>query len=277
MPCENTTTIINSDSKIRTDVESTARILLCEIDYILSTLNCINDVRHQTFLIESAITKTASVFQLAMRSCDYLNNKDFKNEIIERTKKGSKSSLDKIRLLRDNNYHDGYSTLKSERFYPFAKIKGRGYVGIYIHRGASLYISNYQLFFSNDFDYAITSDGIYQIENAGTNNEEWKLIKTSFEAISTDIKSVVDIIIDAASDLKLIWKELREIRKKGDGTHEYSYLNEGGTMELYSKENEQITSLKLTGSIQIKGNLTLTPPDGIKVEPGRLTLFIESE
>ena len=269
--------MINNDSKIRTDVESTARIILCEIDYILSTLNSISDARHQTFLLESAITKTASVFQLAMRACEYLENKDFKKIIIKRGEKGSGSSLGKIGLLRDNSFHDGHSSLKSERFYPFAHIKGRGYVGIYVHRGASLFISDYQIFTSNDFEYAITSEGIYQIKNVGMNNEEWILIKTAFEAISTDIKSVVDVIIEAASDLKLIWKELRDIRKKGDGTHEYSYLNEGGTLELFSKENEQITSVKLNGSLQIKGNLTITPPDGIKVEPGRLTFFIESE
>ena len=277
MRVEKTTTLINNDSKIRINVESTARIILSEIDYILSSLNNIIDIRLQTFLLESAISKTASVFQLAMKACDYFENKDFKKEIKKRTEKGSGSSLGKIGLLRENSFHDGHNILKSERIYPFAHIKGRGYVGIYVHRDASLYISDYQIFSSSDFEYAITSEGIYQIENVGTNNEKWILMKTSFEAISTDIKSVVDVIFEAASDLKLIWKELSDIRKKGDGTHEYSYLNEEGTLELFSKENEQIKSVKLNGSIQLKGNLTITPPDGIQVEPGKLTFFIEND
>lgn len=277
MPVEMTTTSINNDSKIRIDVETTARIILSEIDYILSTLDVVIDVRHKIFLLESAISKTASVFQLAMRACDYLENKDFKKEIIKKTKKDSGSSLGKIGLLRENSFHDGHRIIKSERVYPFAHIKGRGYIGIYIHKGASLSISGYKLFFSSDFEYAITSEGIYQIENVGMVNEEWVMINNSFEAVITDAKSVVDVIVEAVSDLKLIWKDLRDIREKGDVTHEYSYLNEGGSMELFSKENEQIVSIITNAPFHLKGSLTLAPPDGIKVEPGKLTFFIEND
>jgi hypothetical protein len=277
MPFTITPTLSNHDSKIRIDVESSARIILCDIDYILNTINHISDARHQTFLLESAITKTASVFQLAIRACDYLEKKDFKKEIINRTKKGNGSSLGLIGFLRENSFHNGHRVLNSERFYPFARIKGHGFVGIYIHRGASLDISGYHKFHSLDFEYAITPEGIYQIENVGMNNETWIQIKTPFDVVSTDIKNVIDAINEATTDLKEIWKELRDIRIKGDGTHEYSYLNEGGALELLEKGKEKITAYKVDTSIRLKGILTITPPDGIKVEAVSLTYFIENK
>ena len=270
-------TLVNNDSKIRIDVEATARITLCDIDYILSTINDTNDVRHQAFLLESAISKTASVFQLAMKACDYFENKDFKMEIINKFPKNGDSSLGVIGALREKSFHEGCGILKSERFYPFAHIKGNGYVGIYIHKGAILNILDYHEFNAADCEYAITSEGIYKIENVGMNNETWTSIKTPIEVIAADIESVITVIVEAISDLKSIWKELRDIRLKGDGTHEYSYLNEGGSLELLEKEKKQMTSYNLHGSLRIKGNWTIIPPDGLKVESGRLTYFIDND
>ena len=269
--------MFNNDSKIRIDVEATARITLCDIEYILNTIHDINDARHQTLLLETAIVKAASVFQLAMRACDYLENNNFQKEIIKKFPKNGSSSLGVIGAFREKSFHEGGRILKTERFYPFAHIKGCGYVGIYVCKGANFNILGYHEFNAIDCEYAITSEGIYKIENVGMNNEKWEFIKNLFEVIATDTKSVINVITEAISDLKLIWKELRDIRIKGDGTHEYSYLNEGGALELLEKGKEQIKSYKMHGSLKIKGNLTITPPDGLKVETGILTYFIEND
>jgi hypothetical protein len=74
--------LVNNDSKVKNDVESLARIILSEIEYILKIIEGATDGRLARILLESAVTKTAAVFQLALRACEYLENSSYKNEII---------------------------------------------------------------------------------------------------------------------------------------------------------------------------------------------------
>lgn len=270
-----THTLVNEDSKIRLDVESIARITLSDIEYILATINKQTDTRHKRFILEAAVSKAAAVFQLAMRACDYLEKKEHKQEIIAKTKKGAGSHLGIIAKLREDNFHSGQGVISSKKYYQFANIKGCGFVGVYVHRGATLTITGVYKFDADSCEYAITSEGIFQINDAGTESESWKQMDILLNVENVDIHTVISSIEGAVKELKCIWKELREIRIRGDGVNEYKYLNEGGELELLQKANHMINTYQMSFQLKVCGELTITPPDGIAVQRNQLSYYIE--
>lgn len=271
-----TKTLVDKDSKVRIDVESMARITLSDIEFILTIAALQTSLRHKNILYETAVSKTAAVFQLAMRACDYLENPIYKKDLIERTKKGNSSELGMIGKLREENFHNGQRIIASERFYQFVKIKGCGYVGIYIYKGAVLNITGVHTFNAESSEYAITSEGIFEISNSGTPQETWKMMNISPQLEAVDHHLVINVIKRALDELKVIWNNLREIRVQGDGDHEYSYLNENGSMELLEKGDEGITSYQMGSQLRVRGNLTVTPPDGIAIEESSIAYFLDT-
>jgi hypothetical protein len=265
--------LINNDSKVKNDVESLARIILSEIEYILKIIEVTTDGRLARILLESAVTKTAAVFQLALKACDYLENPNYKKEIIDENKKGSNTDLGIICKLRDDHFHDGTGVIESEIFYPFAKIKGRGCVGIYIFEGAKLAINGTHEFSATSCEYAITSEGIFLISDRGTDIEKWEPLNTIPTIAAFNAEPVIVAIKGAVKELMRIWHDLFQIRINGDGTCEYSYLRQGGLVEIFEKTESSINSCTL-GRLEVRGNLTLTPPDGLHAKDNKIIYSI---
>lgn len=265
--------LVNNDSKVKNDVESLARIILSEIEYILKIIEGTTDGRLARILLESAVTKTAAVFQLALRACEYLENTSYKNEIINKTKKGGNTDLGIICKLRDDHFHDGTGVIESEIFYPFAKIKGRGLVGIYIFAGAKLAINGIHEFSATSCEYAITSEGIFLISNRGTDIEKWEPLNAIFTIAAFNADSVIMAIKGAVKELMGIWYNLYQMRINGDGNYEYSYLRQGGLVEIFEKRETNINSHPL-GRLDVRGDLTFTPPDELHAKGNKIIYSI---
>jgi hypothetical protein len=274
-----TPTLVDLESKVRFDVESMARINLSDLDFILEIAETQKDERHKKMLYEVAVNKVASSFQLAMKACEYLKAESYKQGLIKNfCKKSHKSNLGVVCSLRDSLFHDGQRIFESELFYPLGKIKGRGYVGIYVAKGGRLNVDGIHIFEANKSEFAITSDGVFEVLDAGSESEKWQLMKIFPTIEVTDLSAIVLVIKGAVLELKKIWFELKAIRINGDGQHEYSYLNEEGSMELFDKGNYEITAYSINGlSIKIENYLTITPPDGVSIAKNSLTYFAHSK
>jgi hypothetical protein len=269
MPFDYTEELVNNDSKIKHDVESLARIILSEIEFIIKIIEDTSDGRLARILLESAVTKTAAVFQLALKACDYLDNPSYKREIIEKNKKSSEGDLSIICRLRDNHFHDGSGVIESEVFYPFARIKGRGCVGIHVFEGAKLEINGVHKFSAISCEYAITSEGIFLITNRGTELENWEHLNVIFSGVAFNAEPVLLAIRGAIRELLRIWSDLFKMRINGDGNCEYSYLNQGGLVEIFEKRNGNLYTYTLAG-LKVRGDLTFTPPDAVHTKDGKV-------
>ena len=271
MPFSETKTLIDQDSKIRIDVESMARIELSDIEYLLEKIKTESDNRLQRIMYESVIGKVSGVFQLAMRACKYLNQNDFDKEIKASNRKDSASGLGAVARFRDDLFHDGISFIKKETHYPFGKVSGRGFVAIRACLGSNFRIEGVHNFDASTSRYAITSEGVFEIQNPGSESEEWVMAE-DFPSVSTVNYHDIEVIVhQALTELKDIWNKLVAIRKHGDGETQYQYLNEGGSWELLEKTEDKITSYSAERKpINVEGSLTITPPKSIRLDGSTL-------
>jgi hypothetical protein len=268
MPFEETDTLQNDDSKVKIDVETLARIEFSDVEYLLSEIDKGNiDSRLEKILYESIISKMASVFQLAMRAYEYLENTDLKKELINAFNKSQNRSTGKIGKYREDLFHSGIHFFEKTIFYPFGKIEGRGFKGLHIKKGARLNISGVWDFNSDDNEYAITSEGVFEILNPETSEEKWNKIDEFPTVSAIDFNNIREVIDNSIVELKLVWSKIKEILKAGDGTHQYSFLNENGKWELIVEKNGGHTIYKAESKkLEITGDLTINPPEKIIIK-----------
>lgn len=269
MAFEITKTLQDEESKIRYDVETLARIELSDIDYLLDIVSkddCVQRTRRIHF--ETIISKLSTVYQLAMDAYKYFGL-NVKTELNTRFSNESFPGL--IKKYREELFHHGIHFLDKTIIYPFGKIEGRGFKGIQVKKGANLEIKGVCIFASDTKEYVLTSEGVFEIENPENDNESWKSIEHLPTTIATDYNKIKEIINGAITDLKVLWKEINEKVKNGDGTHSYSFLNENGKWDLIEKNNDSYKTYSAQKTpLVVTGKLTITPPENIKINNGNL-------
>lgn len=268
MPFEETNTLQNNDSEVKIDVETLARIEFSDVEFLLREIDKgIIDSRLEKILYESIISKMASVFQLAMRAYEYLEKTDLKKELINAFDKSKETSTGKIGKYREDLFHSGIHFFEKTMFYPFGKIEGRGYKGIHIKKGAKLDIKGVWKFHSDENEYAITSEGVFEILNAETEKEIWNKIDEFPTISAVNFDDIREIINYSIVELKLVWSKIKEIVKAGDGIHQYSFLNENGKWELIETKNGEQTIYKAESKkLEVTGDLTMNPPEKIIIK-----------
>jgi hypothetical protein len=261
MPFQETKTLINNDSDIRIDVESMARIEISDVEYLLSIIKKTTDARLERIMYETIVTKISTVFQLVMRACKYLEQDKLLKKIIKYHSKKSDTDLGKVKGFRDNFFHDGIGFVEKEVFYPFGKINGRGFVAIRIAKGGALCVSGMHIFDAQESEFAITSEGVFEIVGPGSSEERWVLVDSFTNVAAVSYEKIDKIIVNSLSELKAIWNKLESIRKIGDGKNEYQYLNEGGSWEFIEKKSdgEMVVYSAEQKTIMVTGNLTINP------------------
>lgn len=265
MSFEERRTVANQDSKIRSDVEFAARMQLSDIEFLSKKICRETDGRLKRVMYESIVTKLATTFQLALRAFEYMEKSKERGEIIDRTNSDN-SALGKIKKFRSDLFHDGMSFIQKDMYFPFLKIKGRGFVALRVRKGGALKIENLIEISAVETEFAITSEGVFEIRNTGQESEEWVQIDVMPTLTAANYDDIEKIVSGALAELRAIWHQLSMIRKRGDGEHEFSYLNEGGELELLEKAGGIITTYSTKKAIEIKGHLTVTPPDKIRVD-----------
>lgn len=271
MPIEETKTLQNLDSKVQVDVESLARIEISDVEYLLEIVSLQRDPRLQRILYETIVSKVASVFQLALRAYSYFERSDKCKYICDLYPKENPSGIGAVARFRDGMFHEGITFVEKEVFFPFGKISGRGYVAIRVKEGGSLNIYGLHQFVSNDVEYAITSEGIFEIHSADSMEETWKLIDVFPNATVANYDKIDLIVKEALSDLRNIWHDISQIRKHGDGQYEYAFPNNGAKLEIMELDKGKLTcyTVKQRG-ITVKGLLSFVPPKLLKVEGNKL-------
>jgi|TARA_B110000967_G_C18752996_1_gene493841 hypothetical protein len=273
MAFKETNTLINNESKVRIDVETLARVEFSDIEFLLDTINNgKKDPRLERILYESIISKVAAIFQLAMRAYEYLEKPDLKKDLINAFNKSKNTSTGKIGKYREDLFHSGVHFFEKTMFYPFGIFEGRGFKGIQIKKGAHLDIKNVWTFKSGNSEYSITSEGVYEIKNIGTNEEQWNLINEFPTISSVNYDDIIKVIDESVKELKIVWSNISTILNKGDGNHKYQFLNENGKWELLEKINGEIKSYKSDSqTINVTGVLRITPPDKLIIRGKTLT------
>jgi hypothetical protein len=249
------------DSKIRVDVETLARIEFSDIDYLLEKINNKKvEPRMERILYESIISKISSIFQLAMRAYEFLEQPGLKKDLINAFDKTENTSTGKIGKYRADLFHCGIHFLEKTIFYPFGKIEGRGFKGIQIKKGARFNVINVWLFNSNNSEYTITSEGVFEIKNLGTSEEEWILINEFPTVSAINYDEIIKVIFESVKELKIVWFNISQTMKGGGENQERQFFNENGKCELLENDNGKITSYSIPMPIIIEGDLTISPP-----------------
>ena len=268
MASKETNALINNESKVKIDVETLARIEFSDVEYLLQRIDELtHDERLIRILYETLVSKTASIYQLAMRAYGYLEKKHMLNELNKTYNKDGNTSLGRMAKYRSDLFHHGIHFLERKTFYPFGIIEGRGFTGIRVKKGATFKILGIWEFHSLVNEYAITSEGVFEIYNPGTIDEDWILIENypivtaiNYDQIRIDIKNAI-------KQLKQVWDDIPKLVQNGDGTHSYNFVSENGNLELLELQDEEIKTSKL-GSIPliITGHLTINPPEKLIIK-----------
>jgi len=277
MAISSTTTLTCNHSKIKNNVIAVARQEICDIEYLAKEIDKQSDMRISRILLETAITKVSTVFQLFMKACQYniqgcsdtedkvmveLQKKfnDLLSDAKEKTSKNGETSLGKICGHRDKQFHDGGTFSEQIAFYPFAKIIGRGFVGIRVKLGGKLAIENFATYDAVSYEYAFTSEGIYQIENPKSPTESWKHL--SFPTITAfDNDETIKEIEGSVIILKKLLHQVESLMQEGDGNNPFVFLNEGGSLELFESRVEDVHVYKLPDKspFVVSGSLSVRP------------------
>ena len=287
MSFERTKTLQDNEAIIRIDVEAMARIEISDVEYILNEIKDTVDPRLRRVLIETAVTKAATAYQLFLRACDYNRDackgevddalKDIGNSLDQlkkqtnenHPKNANSTSLGKAGHAREKMFHDGIGFIQKTLIYPFGKISGRGFVGIRVKLGGKLKIKGVHVFDAKDTEYVITSEGVFEIHQPEKQNEEWKLLKLPLEITATDEPHTFEWLTDSVKLLKELWFQVASKMRDGDGQHPLCFLNEGGQIEILEQDNEgKVTTYRLDEQMRliVNGDLTIRPPKSIVVE-----------
>jgi hypothetical protein len=267
MPFKETKTLIKYESKVNIDFETLARIEFSDVEYLLKQIDSDTfDSRLERILYESLISKTASIYQLAMRAYQYLDKNDLLKKINHTYDKGGDTSLGKMGKYREDLFHNGIHFLERKTFYPFGVIEGRGFCGIRVKKGATYKILNVWEFHSQESEYAITSEGVFEIKNPGTIDENWFLIDNFPTITAINYDQIRDNIKEAIKELKEIWNDISKLIRNEEGVNLYEFLNEGGKWEIFEIENGVVVGYKGLMKLIIAGHFTTTPPKQIIIK-----------
>lgn len=271
MPFEESQTLSNQDSKVRIDVESLARMEISDIDFILEAAQSSNG-RSKKILYEAALTKCATAWQLAMRAWEYLEQHDKKKNQIDRYSKDSAEGIGLIGRLRGDLFHSGVSFYERTTFYPFGQVRGRGYVAMRVRKNGCLSIRGYANLTSKDSEFAITSEGIYEIKSPDTKEEKWIRRDDLLTINASDDTKVEEVIRNGLADLQSIWNEIKSYRLTSE-SHEITFLNEDGAWEILEEKEGEISKYEsTTQSLDIKGSLSFSPPKSVEIRPSEGTI-----
>jgi len=263
--------LMDNDSSVRIDVESMARIEINDIEYLLHQVKIVEDLQLQRILYESIISKVATAYQLALKACKYLQQNEKMKEINNKYPKDSRNGVGYISKLRGNLFHDGVSFIDKNTYYPFGVISGRGFIAIKIKKGATFEIKDIYTFNSNENEFVITSEGIFEIYNSGEINETWKELNVFPSMTTCNYNDLEKNIKVALEELKTIWYDLSKIRKEGQDGYEYQYLNECGKLELIEKKDGKLNIYNMQNkSLEINGNLKCTPVSSMRIEKNKI-------
>lgn len=294
MSFEQTPTLQDQDAEIRINVEAMARIEISDTEYIMKKLRKeTGDVRLKRILIETATTKIASAYQLFMKACDYNRDACKSAEIENLTKIGSwfddlrtkankkhrkgkdPTALGQVGHAREEMFHNGLTFLNRSLRYSFAQIDGRGFVGIRLKLGGRLKIKGTHDFIATETEFAITSEGVFEIFNPGCFDEQWRLLEMPFEIQVSSEDLWVEVLEESVVQLKELWHKVSQKMEKGDGNHSFAFLNEGGHINLLEKSADgrnQTYGLADSGSLVVRGTLTLDPLDQNQIQLGTQSL-----
>jgi hypothetical protein len=146
-------------------------------------------------------------------------------------------------------------------------------VGIHICEGAKLTINGIHEFSAISCEYAITSEGIFLITNRGTELEKWEHLNIISSGVVFNADPVIFAIKGAVAELMKILRDLFQMRINGDGKSEYSYLSQGGLVEIFEKREGSLYTYTLRG-LKVRGDLTFTPPDGLHTKDNKIIYSI---
>lgn len=268
MPFKETKALINNVPKVKIDVETLARIEFSDVEYLLKQIdNNTLDHRLERILYESIVSKTASIYQLAIRAYIYLGKNDLLKKINNTYDKSGNTSLGKMGKYRADLFHNGIHFLDRKTFYPFGVFEGRGFCGIRVKKGATFKILNVWEFHSQECEYAISSEGVFEIKHPGSIDENWILIDNFPTITAINYDQIRENINDALKQLKQVWNDIHKLVKNGDGTNSYDFLSENGNWELLEFRDEEIKSYKLASiPLIITGHLTINPPEKLVIK-----------
>lgn len=261
-------TLQNLDSKVRIDVESMARIEISDIELLLQRAASESDSRLVKIFYESAIHKTSTVFQLALKACDYLLKPELSKRLKSDFPKNSPTGLGALAKARGYLFHDGVSLIEMRAIFPFAIVEGRGFVGLRVEPGGTLKVRGHPPIGGKEVAFAFTSEGLFRVESPGSGSETWVPADTMPCAVGVKSSQVHEQVALALEQLKAIWAELAAVGRSGDGAHPWSYLNEGGQIALFHKGAEgHHTQYVLPAStpLYVTGLLVIDPPDEIPI------------
>lgn len=270
MPFEITQTLQNIKSDKNIDYGTLARIEFSDIDYLLNQLKQKSfDSRMERIIFETIVSKLASIWQLSLCASKYLEQKKLKNKLINDYHKDGDTSTGKIGKYRAEFFHKGIHFLNKKVFYPIGVFEGRGFKGIHIRKGSKLNIIGVREFIADNSEYAITSEGVFEIIAPNTKNEKWILLEDFPTITSVNFNETLTLIKESIGEMKEIWTEIDSIMRNGDGNNKITFLNKNGKWELIEKKDGINTKYQSTEKIlEVNGELTITPPDKIKINNG---------
>ena len=289
MTFQQTNTLKDNTAKYRTNVEAMARIQISDVEFILAKLKATEEARLRRILIETATTKIAAGYQLFMRACDYNSDgcKDNSDSNLQQVgawfdelrtqsnqkhlKANNSTALGKVAHARDKMFHEGITFIDKTLIYPFAKIDGCGFVGIWVKLGGRLNITGVQDFHAKEAEYAITSEGVFEINNPGEIGEEWHLTNMLPNLNASDEDRWIATLVESLELLKGLWFQVADKMREGDGKNALAFLDEGGHLELFAKPldgGSKIDKLDEGMALRVEGELTITPVDGVEIRAG---------
>ncbi len=276
MPFKETKSFSNQDSSVKIDVESLARLEMSDVEFILDAAKDSN-ARLKKVLYESALTKCATAWQLAMRAWDYLESSEELRKMQSSYPKDSKQGIGLIGNLRADLFHSGIGFYDRITYYPFGEVHGRGYVAIRVKKNGCLEVVGYASLTSKESEYTITSEGIYEILKPDTAEEQWVKRDDLFTIDASDERKIEAVIKSGISDLKVIWNNIKKYRLS-HLSHEISFLNNGGGWSILEENDDKIFSYELKDhSLHVEGCLTFHPPKIMEINPSEGTIEYRCE
>lgn len=273
MPFEIAQNLQNKSSEKNIDYGTLARIEFSDIDFLLNRLHQKSfDSRMERIVFETIVSKLASIWQLLKCAAEYLENNELKNRLINDYDKGGDTSTGKIGQYRADFFHKGIHFLSKKVYYPIGVFEGRGFKGIHIRKGAKLNIVGVREFIADNSEYAITSEGVFEIIAPNTENERWILLEDFPTIISVNYNEILTIIKESIQEMKEVLTEIESIMRNGNGNNKITFLTKNGKWELIEKKDGMNTKYESTEKVlEINGDLTITPPENIKIMDGKLS------
>jgi hypothetical protein len=276
MSFKETKTFSNQESSVRIDVEALARLEISDIEFILETAKN-SDARLKKVLYESALTKCATAWQLAMKAWEYLDEseEELKN-MIGAYPKSARQGIGLIGKIRGELFHQGIGFYERTTYYPFGKVYGRGYVAIRVKKSGCLNIKGYASLKSKDSEYVITSEGIYEIMKADTDEEKWIKRDDLLTVDASDDRKVEELIKCGLSDLQVIWNNIKKYRLSHLSS-EITFLNDGGGWSILEDKDGQISEYESKNCLRVEGFLDFSAPKAMKLKPSEGTIEYSSK